>query len=237
MGYAPNNCVMVVVGDVTADQVMALAKKYMASIPRQDPPPPIRTKEPEQRGERRVTVQKSAQLPIVLAAYHGPATQSADYTTLEVADTLLSAGHSSRLYHRLVDTDQLVLSVRIQQNPTFDPSLFTFWLSPRAGVDPTRTETVLYEELEKLKAAPVSDDELRKAKNELLAAHYRQLKTIAGRADLLGSYEVFYGDYKKLYTADEDIEKVTAADIQRVAKQYFIASNRTVATLIPEAKQ
>lgn len=235
MGYAPNNCVMVVVGDVTADQVVALAKKYIEPIPRQDPPPPVRTKEPEQKGERRVTVVKPAQLPLVLVAYHAPGTGSPDYTALEVADTLLTSGQSSRLYRRMVDTDQLVLSVRAQQRPTFDPSLFTFSLAPRAGVDPARTEKVLYEELGELQTTPVPDSELRKAKNQLLAGHYRQLKTIAGRANLLGSYEVFYGDYRKLYTAGDDIEKVTAADVQRVARQYFTAQNRTVATLIPEA--
>ncbi len=237
MGYAPNNCVMVVVGDVTADQVVALAKKYIEPIPRQDPPPPIRTKEPEQKGERRVTVQKSAQLPWVLIAYHGPATRDADSTALEVVDTILTGGQSSRLYRRMVDSDQLVLSVRAQQRPTFDPSLFTFALAPRAGVEPARAEKALYEEMERLQTTLVPDDELRKAKNELLAAHYRQLKTIAGRANLLGTYEVFYGDYNKLYTADADIEKVTAADVQRVAKQYFTSQNRTVATLVPVTKQ
>jgi predicted Zn-dependent peptidase len=83
----------------------------------------------------------------------------------------------------------------------------------------------------------VSDQELRKAKNQLLADHYRELKTISGRANLLGSYELFYGDYRKLYSAEQSIEAVTAADLQRVARQYLTERNRTVATLVPSASE
>ena len=115
-----------------------------------------------------------------------------------------------------------------------DPTVFTFMIQPRSGVDPSKTETALYEELGKLQSEEVSAEELRKAKNQLLAAHYRSMKTIEGRANLLGTYEVFYGDYNKLLSADKEIEAVTAADVRRVARQYFTAKNRTVATLVPE---
>src|ERR1700683_4752256 len=107
MGYAPNNCVMVVVGDVSTAQVISLAKKYIEPIPRQDPPPPVRTKEPEQIGERRVTVVKQAQLPIEMVAYHVPETKSPDDAVLDVMEAILSRGQSSRLYSRMVDKEQL----------------------------------------------------------------------------------------------------------------------------------
>jgi len=89
--------------------------------------------------------------------------------------------------------------------------------------------------LDRLRNEPVPEQELRKAKNQLLADHYRQLKTIAGRANLLGVYEVYYGDYRKLFTVEQTLEAVTAADVQRVAWQYLVEKNRTIATLIPEA--
>jgi zinc protease len=235
-GYAPNNCVMVVVGDVTDENVMALAKKYIEPIPSQPPPPVVRTKEPEQLGERRVVVRKPAQLPIQLVAFHTPDAKDPDTTVLDVFEALMSTGQSSRLYKRMVDQDQIVLGVRGSNPKSLDPGLFIFSMSPRSGVDTARTEKVLYEEIEKLQAAPVPPEELQKAKNQLLAGQYRSLKTIAGRANLLGTYEVFDGDYKKLFTMDQDINAVTAADVQRVAKKYFTANNRTVATLIPEAK-
>jgi len=235
MGYAPNNCVMVVVGDVSTPQVISLAKKYIEPIPRQDPPPPVRTKEPEQLGERRVTVVKQAQLPIELVAYHVPQTDHPDDAVLDVMETILSRGQSSRLYSRMVDKEQLVLSVNANRGNNFDPGLLIFSMQPRSGIEPARAEKVLFEELARLSSQPVEDRELRKAKNQLLAAHYRELKTIAGRANLLGEYEVFYGDYRKLYFLEERYEAVTAADIQRVARQYLTEKNRTVATLIPEA--
>ena len=235
MGYAPNNCVMVVVGDVSTPQVISLAKKYIEPIPRQDPPPPVRTKEPEQLGERRVTVVKPAQLPIELVAYHVPQTDHPDDAVLDVMETILSRGQSSRLYSRMVDKEQLVLSVNANRGNNFDPGLLIFSMQPRSGIEPARAEKVLFEELARLSSQPVEDRELRKAKNQLLAAHYRELKTIAGRANLLGEYEVFYGDYRKLYSVEERYEAVTAADIQRVARQYLTEKNRTVATLIPEA--
>jgi zinc protease len=110
-------------------------------------------------------------------------------------------------------------------------------MQPRSGVEPARAEKVLLEELSRLSDQPVPAEELQKAKNQLLAGHYRELKTIAGRANLLGEYEVFYGDYRKLYSVEQTYEAVTPADIQRVARQYLTEKNRTVATLIPEKKE
>jgi zinc protease len=234
MGYAPNNCTLVLVGDVKFDTAMTLAKKHLEPIPRQAPPPPVRTKEPEQLGERRVTLNKPAQLPMVQVLYHVPERKHADGPALQVFQTLLTQGQSSRLYKRMVDGDQLVLNANGGSGNSFDPTVFAFFLQPRSGVDPANVEKALYEELGKLQAEEVPAAELRKAKNQILANFYRQLKTIEGRANLLGTYEVFEGDYNKLFQADKAIEAVTAADIQRVAKAYFTAKNRTVATLIPE---
>jgi zinc protease len=137
----------------------------------------------------------------------------------------------------MVDQDQIALNVGARTQHSLDPGLFIFSMTPRSGVDPAKTEAVLFEEIEKLRSGTVSDEELLKAKNQLLSAHYRNLKTIAGRANLLGTYEVFYGDYNKLFTAEQDIDKVSAKDIQRVAAKYFSQANRTVATLIPEGKK
>jgi zinc protease len=236
IGYAPNNCIMVAVGDVTVARIMELAKKYIEPIPSHDPPPPLRTKEPEQLGERRVVVKKAAQLPIQMIAYHVPEAKNPDFLVLDVAAVVLSRGQSSRLYKRMIDEEPLALSVNGNAGDSLDPTLMTFTIQPRNGVDPARTEKVLYEELERLQNTEVSARELQKAKNQLLTAHYNQMKTIAGRASLLGHYESIFGDYKKTFTIDKDYEAVTAADIQRVAKKYFTEKNRTVATLIPEGK-
>jgi zinc protease len=237
MGYAPNNCVMVIVGDVQFAEVMELAKKYMEPIPREAPPPAVRTVEPPQQGERRVTLVKPAHLPLLMVLYHVPETKSPDTPALDVLQTLLSNGQSSRLYRRLVDTGQLALAVNCGVGNALDPTDFDFFIQPRSGVDSAAAEKALYEELAKLQAAEVPPEELRKAKNQLLVNHYRQLKTIEGRANLLGSYELFHGGYEKLFTAPQEMEAVTAADVERVARQYFTANNRTVATLVPEKQE
>jgi zinc protease len=237
MGYAPNNCVMVIVGAVTESKIMELAKKYLEPIPSQPPPPPVRTKEPDQKGERRVTIRKPAQLASQMMAFHAPDAKAPDMTVLEVIDALLTAGQSSRLYSRLVDKDQIALNVGAQTQRSLDPGIFMFQVTPRAGVDPAKTEAALFEEIAKLRNETVPAAELQKAKNQLLKEHYSQLKTIAGRANLLGTFEVFRGDYKKLFTVGQEIEAVTTADIQRVAQKYLLEDGRTIATLIPEVKQ
>ena len=105
---------------------------------------------------------------------------------------------------------------------------------PKEGVQPDAVEKAIYEEVERLKTGQVSDRELEKAKNILLADFYRRMKTINGKANALGRYEVFFGDYRKMFTAADDYSRVTKEDLQRIAKKYFTDKNRTVATLIPE---
>jgi predicted Zn-dependent peptidase len=157
-------------------------------------------------------------------------------TALDVISTILSDGQSSRLYKRLVDS-QLALSAGGGFEDALDPTLFRISIRPRSGVDPAVTEKALFEELARLQTEPVPEAELRKAKNQMLAGLYRRLKTIEGRANLLGSYEVFQGDYAKAFDEDKRIEAVTVADIRRVAQKYFTSKNRTVATLIPETAE
>jgi zinc protease len=235
MGYSPSNATMVVSGDVTFDEIVALAQKYIEPIPSNPPPPKVMTKEPEQLGERRVAVRKFAQLPILMMAYHVPETAHADYYPLQALETILFSGQSSRMYRRIVDKDQLALSVSGSGDWSFDPGLFSITAQPKAGVDPAAVEKAIYEELDKVKTDAVADEEIEKAKNILLSGFYRSIKTISDRSDAIGTYEVFFGDYKKLFTAADDFAKVTKADVQRVARQYFTPNNRTVATLVPEA--
>jgi len=233
MGYAPNNAVMVVAGAVRTKEFLALAEKYIEPIPQHDPPPPLRTKEPEQTGERRIRLEKPAQLPIVAAGWHIPETAHADYYALKVLETILLTGQSSRLYQRLVDKDQLAIFVQGGSSFAFDPTLFQITSQPREKVAPEALEKALYEELARVGKDLVTEQELEKAKNILLAGFYRQMKTISGKANTLGTYEVFFGDYKKMLDAPQRYAKVTREELRRVAAQYLTEKNRTVAVLIP----
>lgn len=234
MGYAPNNATMVVTGDVSPEEIFALCEKYIEPIPSHAPPPPVVTVEPEQLGERRLVVHKAAQLPLVLVAYHIPQTNNPDYYALSVLRTVLFQGESSRMYQRLVDKDQIALDVSSSAEPALDPTIVEVVAQPKQGVDPQKCEKAMYEEFESAKNAPISDRELEKAKNIRLAEFYREMRTINGRANTIGTYEVFFGDYRKLFDAAKNYSAVTKEDVQRVAKAYFGVNNRTVATLIPE---
>lgn len=233
MGYSPSNATMVVCGDVNFDDIVRLATKYIEPIPSHDPPPSVTTREPEQQGERRVTIRKFAQLPIVMAGWHVVASSHPDYVPLQVLQNILLSGESSRLHQRLVDKDQLALDVSGMMNLALDPTLFVVIAQPREAIAPEAVEKALYEELERIKAG-VTERELQKAKNALIANFYRQMKTISGKARALGNYEVFFGDYQKIFSAAGTYSKVTADDLKRVAQKYFTEKNRTVATLIPE---
>ena len=237
MGYAPNNAVMVVAGDVKAAEFIALAEKYIAPIAPRDPPPPVRTKEPEQLGERRVRVDKFAQLPIVMMGWHVPETAHPDYYPLNVLRVILASGQSSRFYRRVVDKDQLAISVDASIQRAFDPTLFQVTAQPREGVAPELVEKAIYEEIESVQNNLVEESELQKAKNSVLVNFYRSMKTINGQANTLGTYEVYFGDYRKLLEAPDLFDKITREDVQRVARKYLVEKNRTVATLIPTKEE
>jgi zinc protease len=234
MGYSPSNATMVVVGDASPEEIFQLCEKFIEPIPSHAPPPPVTTIEPEQLGERRLVVHKPAELPLVMIGYHVAKTDDPDFYALNILRSVLFQGESSRMYQRLVDKDQLALDVSSSVEPAFDPTLAIIMAQPRQGVDPPSCEKAIYEELEKVKGAPIGDQELEKAKNGRLVEFYREMRTISGRANTIGTYEVFMGDYRKLFDAAKNYSAVTKEDVQRVAKKYFGANNRTVATLLPE---
>jgi zinc protease len=237
MGYAPNNATMVVVGDISSEEIFQLCEKYLEPIPSHAPPPAVTTLEPAQLGERRLVVHKPSELPLLMIGYHVPQTNNADFYALNILRTVLFQGESSRMYQRLVDKDQIALDVSSSVQPGFDPTLAIITAQPKQGVDPQACEKAIYEELERAKTELISDKELEKAKNIRLVEFYHEMRTINGRANTIGTYEVFFGDYNKLFDAAKNYTAVTKEDVQRAAKTYFGPNNRTVATLLPENEE
>lgn len=229
--YAPNNAVAVIVGAVNVAEVKKLAQRYFAPINAAEPPRAIHTVEPEQKGERRVFVQKdSIRTPHLLIGYKTPATNHPDYYALDLLTTILAKGNSSRLYQALVDAG-LATTVGANYEEHFDPYLLQFYAIASGTTSANQIETVLYAEIDKLIKDGVRPEELEKARNEKLMRFYKQLETINGKANTLGSYEVFFGDYRKMFEAPKAYEQVSAADIQRVAATYLAKSRRTVGIL------
>jgi predicted Zn-dependent peptidase len=229
--YAPNNCVVVVSGAIKLDQVKRLAEKYLEPIPAQPAPPIVHIVEPAQTGERRITVKKEVATPYLMIAYHTPESKNEDYYALNILSSVLSSGQSSRLYTALVDKQQLATQVSSDFGDSFDPNLFNFYAVANKNVNETDLENAIYAEIEKIKTNGISETELQKIKNQKLMEFYSQVETIDGKSNNIGTYEVFFGDYRKMFNAPANYNKITVADVQNVAKKYFTKSNRTVGIL------
>lgn len=234
--YAPNNCVVVVSGAVKTDNIKKLAEKYLEPIPAQPDPPKVHITEPPQTGERRIVLKKDVATPYLYIAYKVPEAKNDDYYPLALLSDILSSGKSSRLYAALVDNKQLANSVSTSYDESFNPTLFGFYAVTNKAVNETDLEKAIYEELEKLRKDGITERELQKVKNQKLIEFYGQVETINGKSDNIGTYEVFFGDYKKMFDAPAQYNKVTAEDIKRVANKYFAKSNRTVGILKSEVE-
>jgi len=234
--YAPNNAVMFVVGDVEPQEIFTLAAKYLGKTPAQAAPRPITTKEPEQQGERRVNLVREAESPLLVFAHHSISGSDADAPATELLMAILADGDSSRLHQQLVEQQQIVLDVGQSLNLGFDPGLSYLYVTLPPGGDLAKVEKALDAELQKIATGGVTDAELNKARTQKLADFWRGMATISGKAQELGSYEVFQGDYKKLFDAPAAYQKVSTADLKRIAGKLFRRENRTVGTLVPMTK-
>jgi zinc protease len=168
-------------------------------------------------------------------AFHGLEGSDADAPALDLLVRILTDGDSSRLHRRLVEETQVAINVSGYRGAGFDPSLTWMLVDLPPGGDLGKAESLLDEELAKVVSGGVSDAELRKAKNIVVADFWRNLETNSGRAQALGTYEVFHGDWKKLFDAPSQYEAVTREQVQKVAAKVFARNNRTVGVLVPEA--
>ncbi|WP_025763619.1 M16 family metallopeptidase [Dyadobacter tibetensis] len=230
--YSPNNATVVIVGDVSIDQVKKLAQQYMAPIPKRALPPVIRTIEPAQNGTRRVETFKDIATANVLMAYHVPASNHEDYYALELLSSILTSGNSSRLIKNLVLDTTLASQVYSFTENSFDPSLFSIYAIAGKSTSAPDLEKAIEKQIEMI-IEKVNENELQKVKNQKLMELYKSLETINGKANSLGTYAVFFGDYRKMFEAPDHFEKVTTGDIQRVARQYLTIRNKTTGYLLP----
>lgn len=229
--YAPNNAVVVMAGDITLGKVKTLTKKYFEPIPAQTPPRPVHTKEPEQMGEKRLYIHKNVSSPNIMIVYHVPESKSKDYYALDMLDSILSEGNSSRLYKALIDEKQLAVNISTDFPEALDPTLFNIFAVCTKNTDEETLEKAIYEEIDKIIKEGVTEQELQKVKNRKLMDFYHSMETINRRARTIGTYEIFFSGYEKLFSAPEEYRKVTAEDIRRVTAAYFKKSNRTVGIL------
>jgi len=234
--YAPNNAVMFIVGDVEPEVAFKLADQYLASIPAQPAPPAVTTKEPPQLGERRLRIERDAQTPLIAMAWHTVAAADREARVMEMLLSILGRGDSSRLYQRLVEKEQAAVDVGTQFDAGFDPGLAWVYAIVPPGGDVTRTEQLIDEEIARLAQDGPTAIEITKARNQALVGFWHGLETISGKAQALGQYEVFHGDYRKLFSAPTEYESITAEDVKAAAAKVLRQENRTVGVLEPRAE-
>lgn len=227
--YLPSNLTVAIVGDVNPQEVRELAQKYFSRIPGGPKPDPVETVEPPQLGERRVTMQDPAQ-PFVLIGYHKPSINHSDNAVFDAITEIVGVGRTSRLYKSLVKEKKIAVAASGFPGMPGNkyPSLFLFYAVPARGRTNQECEEAIYAEIDKLKTEPVLPEELEKAKTRSRAGLIRQLASNSGLASQLTFYEVITGDWRNLFKQLDDIDRVTAEDIQRVAKKYFTTKNQTV---------
>ena len=231
--YAPNNLTLVFAGDVVPERVFELARKYFEPIPRQEPPQEVRASEPEQLGERHFVIERKAQTPLVQIAYKAPAAADARGPAVNLLLSILVDGDSSRLHRMLVEERQLAIEVGGHWQEGFDPGLLWLFLTLPEGADPAEVQAAVDAELAKVVEQGVTEAELARAKNMTAAGFWKKLATIDGKAQLLGEFEVFHGDWLKLFEAPAQFDRVTRAEIQAVAGEILDKRRRTVGVLVP----
>jgi predicted Zn-dependent peptidase len=235
--YAPNNAVLAIAGDVDEKTALAKVRQYFESIPQGPPPPPLDTAEPPQKEERRITVEDPlARLTLVDLAYQVPGGLSADVDALSALTSVLGSGRSSRLYDSLVRQQQLAVQTYAGMQQGKGPGLFYVEGMVAPGKNPADAEKALYAEIEKVQKGPIQDWELEKARNAARRSLVANLRSSLQRAILLARYSVYFDDPAIINSRYERIASLKIEDLQRVARQYLVATNRTVAITVPAPK-
>ncbi len=229
--YKPNNATVVIVGDIKADQALAMAKKYFGVVPRGEAPPEMKIVEPPQEGERRFKIRKSGDTRYLMVSYRNPSMDDPDSYPLDVLGMILGHGKTSRLYSGLVER-KLATDVDAANETARDPFLLiaTATVAPEATLE--QVEAALYKEIERLKKEPVTAVELARAKRQVQASFVYAKDSMRSLAQQLGYYETV-NSYKYLDTYMGRIDAVTPEDIRRVARKYLVEESRTVGLFDP----
>ena len=236
--YVPNNAVLSIAGDIRIEEAKTLIEQYFGSIPKGAGPiyrPSV--VEPPLAGEVRDTIFDNVQLPGVIQTYRIPAQGTPDFYAVSMLNTLLSQGESSRLYRALVDEQQKALFIGSFPFNLEDPGVAMVLGICNMGVDPTEFETAIDAEISKVRDELISEEEFQKLRNQTENDFVTANSTVAGIAESLANYHMYFGDSNLINTEIERYMAVTREDIQRVAKTYFHPGNRVVLYYLPKPAQ
>jgi predicted Zn-dependent peptidase len=236
--YVPNNATLSIAGDIDVEETKKLIDAYFSEIPEgkyEIPRPTI--KEPKQTEEVRDIVYDNIQLPAVIQAYKMPEQGTHDAYAFEILSTLLTGGNSSRMQKKLVDQEQLGLAVAAIPLSLEDGGLFINYGIANMGVEPETLEKGMDDVVAQVKESLIDEQEFQKVMNQIEANFISSSSRIAGIAESLANYEVYYGDANLINTVIENYRKVTREDLQRVAQEYMTPENRVVLYYLPKSAQ
>jgi predicted Zn-dependent peptidase len=234
--YVAGDIVVAVVGDVKASEAMPMLVKYFSKVPGGPKPEDMTTVEPQQFAEKSVVIREQTQ-PFYIEGYHRPNYRSPDDAVYDAIQDIMSNGRVSRMYRSLVEQQQIAAEAAGFSPFPGDkyPSLFAFFAVPLPGHTPAQMRDAIHKEIDKLKAEDVTDAELQMYKTRARADLLRGLADNQGLASALSEYQTRYGDWRELFLQLDKVDKVTKADIRRVANEVFVASNRTSTEIDTEA--
>ena len=236
--YVPQNATLSIAGDLDIDETKKLVEKYFGSIPKgtKDIYRP-NVVEPPMTAESRDSVFENVQLPAVVHAYHIPAQGTDDYYAINMLTTILSQGQSSRMYKELVDNQQVALQAGSFPFSLEDSGLFIVFALPNIGKTAEELEAAIQVELDKVKEELITEKEFQKLQNKIENNFVTQNARIAGIAETLADYHVYFGDANLINTEIERYMKVTREDIKRVANKYLDPNKRVVLYYLPKSMQ
>ncbi|MGB5927529.1 MAG: pitrilysin family protein, partial [Cyclobacteriaceae bacterium] len=232
--YVPNNAVLSIAGDLDIDDTKKLVEKYFSEIPRgtaEIPRPDI--EEPEKNAEVRDIIYDNIQLPAVFHAYHMPAQGTDDYYALSMLTQVLSGGPSARLNKQLVDKQQMALQVFAFPYALENPGLFITLGITNIGVTPEDLENAIDSEIANVRDDLISEREFQKIRNQIEVNFVSQNSRVAGVAESLANYHMYFGDANLINTEIEKFMDVTREDLKRVANKYLVEENRVVLHYLP----
>ena len=233
--YVPNNCVLSIAGDIDIPKTKQLIQAYFGEIPKGTRPIKRPTvKEPALGGEVRDKVEDNIQIPAVIQAYRAPKQGSNEYYAFNVLSTILSGGESSRMTKTLVDEKEIALFAAAIPFFNEDAGLFINYALPNMGFTPEALEAAMDSIINDLKVKLVSEKEFQKVQNQIEAQFVSSNATMAGIAESLANYQVYFGDANLINTEILKYRKVTRQDLMNVAKKYLNKDNRVVLYYVPK---
>ncbi len=232
--YAPNNATIVLAGDVDEEAALRVIRENYGRLRPARLPEEAPVAEPAQRAERRLTMRRPTPTEKLQLGYRAPAFGEYDHAVLTILNEILLGGRSSRLYRALVSEGELAAETRGAVAPFRDAGLYEIWVSMREGHESVEALAVIEAESARLRDELVSDAELDKAKNRLELGFLQGMETASGKAEQIGFYETVLGDPARVFGRLEEVRRVTAADVQRVARRVLEARRRTTVIVLPD---